>query len=101
MVGVDKVKGMSTDPDVAFGEFMGWFFFWLFVWCAVGCIGGAIIGHFARGKPGDGAIWGLLLGPLGVLVFLAMSGDIREKCPACLSVVPDGARKCRHCGESI
>lgn len=28
-------------------------------------------------------------------------GQTRKKCPQCLGVVPDGARKCMHCGGDL
>ena len=62
-----------------------------------------IIGYFLgglRGIPGSGALASVLLGPLGwIAIFI--SKDERLKCPDCKGAVPDGARKCMHCGSSL
>lgn len=60
---------------------------------------GAIIG-FAKGRPAAGAMWGLLLGPLGWFVLVSVP-DTRPKCPECFGAVVVGARKCMHCGSSL
>lgn len=91
----------GMDPDVAFNEFLFGLFAFAFFWCAIGAGIGAVVGHYFKGKPADGAIWGALLGLIGVFVFLGTAEDARIKCRACLSVVPQGARKCRHCGEDL
>lgn len=53
-----------------------------------------------RGRGGDGFVLGVLLGPLGCLLILCLERRGR-KCPECLGVVPDAARKCKHCGSEI
>jgi DNA-directed RNA polymerase subunit RPC12/RpoP len=68
------------------------FLFWVFISPIVG----AIIGK-SRNNSGMGALLGLLLGPLGWLIVLF--DDRREKCPDCQGRVPDGAKKCLHCGS--
>lgn len=50
---------------------------WMFV---VGL--GAIIGHYARGRGGDGAWWSFLLGPLGLLAIFALADDRPHARPA-------------------
>lgn len=70
----------------------------LFIWIVVALIGYAI--GKSKGRPGAGFVWGLLLGPIGWLVIL-VAGDFRRKCPECLGAVPDGARRCGHCGVDL
>jgi hypothetical protein len=60
---------------------------------------GAIIGN-ALGRPGAGAIWGLLLGPLGWLLMVAVP-HMRPKCPECGGVVVSGVRRCKNCGSEL
>lgn len=67
----------------------------------IGAAVGAVAGHFVKGKPLDGAIYGGLLGLLGVGVFLLVVEDIRVKCPACLAVVNRGASRCKNCGGPL
>jgi hypothetical protein len=71
---------------------------YIYCWIILGGIG-AMIGN-STGKAAKGAIWGVLLGPLGWL-FAAMDKDERIKCPECFGVVVPGARKCLHCGSLI
>lgn len=66
---------------------------------AVSALIGVIAGR-ARGRPGWGAVFGLLLGPIGWLIVLA-GPDRRPKCPECLGVTVPGARKCKNCGSSL
>lgn len=72
----------------------------LFLWGIGGALIGAIIGKHFRDHAGGGALLGLLLGPLGwVLVFVLK--DNRQKCPHCMSAVPQGATACKSCGRDI
>ncbi len=71
---------------------------YLFCWLISPVIG-ALIGN-AQGRPGAGAIWGLLLGPLGWLLMVAVP-DIRPKCPECGGVVVSGVRRCKNCGTQL
>ena len=71
-----------------------------------GLVGGLIGEH--KGRPGAGFLFGVLLGLIGWLI-IAVGPDIKakqaalhaKKCPACMGSVPDGARKCMHCGEDL
>ncbi|MDE2105032.1 MAG: hypothetical protein KGL39_47780 [Patescibacteria group bacterium] len=67
----------------------------LFFGLVLSALVGAIIGR-ARRNPLTGALLGLLLGPVGWLV--AWVDDRRAQCPECRGRVPDGARRCLHCG---
>jgi hypothetical protein len=60
---------------------------------------GALIGKY-KGRVDSGIVWSALLGPIGWL-FVALMEDLRAKCPHCLGVVVEGARKCMHCGEDL
>jgi hypothetical protein len=62
-------------------------------------IGGAI-GEAARGQFLSGCLLGMLLGPLGWVLVLAVN-DKRRKCPSCRGAVPGDAMKCRHCGDPL
>ena len=68
--------------------------FWIF---SAGPIVGALIG-LPTGRPGIGALLGTFLGPLGWCI-MGMANLSMSKCPACLSLVPAKASRCRYCGE--
>ena len=68
-------------------------------WLIFGAIGLAI-GRSFKGRPLAGFIYGVLLGPLG-LVVAAIMGDARRKCPECRSAIPAGATRCRHCRADV
>jgi hypothetical protein len=71
---------------------------YLMIWIGVILIG-IIIGK-AKGRPGSGFVWSLLLGPIGWLIVLLMK-DLREKCPQCGGVIVPGAKKCKNCGSTL
>lgn len=71
----------------------------LVVWCSFGAVVGWLIGE-SRGDARTGALLGGLLGVIGWLIILLRPHN-RRKCPACLSAVPDGATRCRHCGGTV
>lgn len=68
-------------------------------WVVVMGLIGYLLGRL-RGVPGWGAVGSILLGPIGWLAILA-SSDQRLKCPDCKGAVPEGARKCMHCGSTL
>jgi len=69
----------------------------LFILWIIVCPGiGYAIGR-TRNCWGMGVVAGLFLGPIGWL--LTVLNDCREKCPECQGRVPDGARRCMHCGH--
>jgi hypothetical protein len=67
-------------------------------WLASAAIGG-IVGA-AKGRAFAGAVWGLILGPLGWLVIF-VAPDQRPKCPECGGEVILGANRCKNCGFSL
>lgn len=71
---------------------------WMLVCLASSIIGGLI--GILRGRGVDGIVLGLLVGPIGWLL-IWLGPDKRRKCPACLGVVPEGARKCCHCASDL
>lgn len=77
-------------------EGLSWLLFWTVVW---GGIGGTL-GQRLKNRAVAGCVWGILLGPLGLLVVVAMGGNNR-KCWACKSLVPRDASRCRYCGEQL
>ncbi len=64
----------------------------------------AVIGYFIgniRGDGAAGAIWGLLLGPVGWVLALCLK-DARPKCPLCQGVLPSvKVARCKHCGGEL
>jgi len=60
---------------------------------------GVWIGNL-RGRSGDGALYSLILGPIGWLIIL-IGPDYRPKCPECLGVIEEGARRCKNCGVDM
>ena len=78
----------------------GWFIFYAIAWaCAFGSVG-SYMGGQLKGQPTLGFVLGLLLGPLGLLLVFAFE-DVRPKCGQCKMAVPEGAKKCGHCGADI
>jgi hypothetical protein len=71
----------------------------LVIAAAICALIGLYIGN-SKGRPVAGAMWGLLVGPIGWLV-MAIVKDERRKCPDCLGTVPIGARRCQHCGSEL
>lgn len=63
------------------------------------CLVGIWIGNM-RGRPGDGALFSLLLGPIGWLIIL-IGPDYRPKCPECRGVIEEGVRRCKNCGVDL
>lgn len=76
----------------------------LLLFLAPGLCVSALVGYFignGKGRGGDGAVWGLLLGPLGWLV-VALGPDLRRKCPLCAGALPNAkVTRCLHCGQEI
>ena len=72
--------------------------FLLLCWLAAAVVGGMI--GAAKGRAFAGAMWGLLLGPLGWLV-IAAAPDQRPKCPECGGDVIPGASRCKNCGHLL
>jgi hypothetical protein len=73
---------------------MGYIIF--FIACAF--IGTAIGEN--KGRGGTGFILGLLLGPLGCIIVLAISGD-RVNCPFCQSRISPNATSCPKCTKDL
>ena len=61
-----------------------------------GIIGAAIGSRKNSGCAG--ALLGLLLGPIGLIIALCMRGD-RKPCQHCKELVFSGATVCKHCGK--
>ncbi len=71
---------------------------WLTGAVLMGLIGAAI--GSARGRTGEGAFWGVALGPIGWLIVF-LRADLRPKCPACFGVVVDRAPRCKNCAADL
>jgi len=80
----------------AFGLVLG-FILLATIWTISGIIGYAI--GVSRNSARDGALLGLLFGPLGWL--LELLNDDRPICPACCKRVAIDATKCRFCHSSL
>lgn len=70
----------------------------LFFWLASAGVGGVI--GASKGRPLAGAVWGLLLGPLG-WILVGAGPDRRPKCPECRGDVVPGANRCKNCGHIL
>ncbi|MBA2435711.1 MAG: zinc ribbon domain-containing protein [Pyrinomonadaceae bacterium] len=73
-------------------------------WAIVGGFVGALIGQ-RKGRTGEGAVLGLILGPIGWLV-VALGPDYKtaqesRKCPFCAELVKKEANVCKHCGRDL
>ena len=73
--------------------------FWLIGWGAIGALVGYGIGSI-KGKPMNGAVMGLLFGPLAWLVMI-FAPDSRPKCPFCRGSIVKGAVRCKNCGSDL
>jgi hypothetical protein len=60
---------------------------------------GFLIGK-EKGQGGFGALLGLLLGPIGLLIILVMAGN-KIKCPYCQEKIHIDATKCPYCQSMI
>jgi DNA-directed RNA polymerase subunit RPC12/RpoP len=69
------------------------------VWIVLFGALGAAIGE-KKGIGGQGFAVGALLGPLGILIVLAVSGN-RVRCPSCRELVDPEAWICSHCQHQI
>lgn len=53
-----------------------------------------------KGQAVGGAILGIVAGPLGVIIALAVDGG-NKKCPQCAEQVKKEANVCKHCGAQF
>jgi predicted amidophosphoribosyltransferase len=72
--------------------------FFMVCWLLAAAIGAAI--GATKGRAFAGAIWGLLLGPLGWIV-MAAAPDQRPKCQECGGDTISGANRCKNCGHKL
>lgn len=76
--------------------FAGLFFF---AWAA-SAIFGTMIG-WQKGRPIEGLAFGLLLGPIGMLLAALLPAVPNRRCPECRFGIPKLARRCGHCGAIL
>jgi hypothetical protein len=85
---------------------------WFIAWLLCGLIGSLVAGN--RGNSGLGGLaWGLLLGPLGIVIVALtppnplyveqqqLQQGLRRECPACMELVRPMAIVCPHCGRDL
>ena len=78
-------------------EFFGTAFFIMY---AVMFIIAIIIGS-QKGHTFVGAVFGFLLGPLGVLLLLAIPASNRKPCPLCRELIYKDAIRCPRCTSDL
>jgi hypothetical protein len=71
---------------------------WVFIWLACGVIAG-IIGA-QKGAGCASFAFGVLLGPIGVIIVLVSPGN-RVKCPFCQKYIDPQAKVCPYCQSHI
>jgi hypothetical protein len=97
VLGLESQAGILIDGGME--ELLSLFVFWIPGLCVLSLIG-YLIGK-GKGRGADGAVWGMLLGPIGWMV-IALGPDTRRKCPLCAGPLPDAkVTRCRHCGQEI
>ncbi len=85
---------------------------YLFLWLICAFIAGIIYQNKGKSQT-TGALLGLLLGPIGVVIALVVAPDVREverrqlasremdMCPFCSELVRPTAVVCKHCGRDL
>ena len=68
------------------------------VWIA-SAIAAALVGS-SKGEAGMGFLFGLGLGPIGLLLAIVSRGD-RVDCPSCGEPIRRRAIVCKHCGRDV
>lgn len=74
-----------------------WFVFCIIFWIFCG-VTASVVGESRNFKAG-GFIFGLMLGPLGILLTLLI--DCRPTCKSCRSRISTRAKICRHCHQPV
>ena len=68
------------------------------IWICFAVIGSAI--GEKKGRKNTGIVLGLLLGPIGLIIILAMDGD-KISCPHCKTKISPRATSCPRCTKDI
>jgi hypothetical protein len=90
---------IRTDERTGTMELIVFLVVFLICWGMVIVIG-ALLG-MTKGRIVEGALLAAVLGVIDWIITLVAFRDIRPRCPACMTLLPVGARRCFACQENL